>query len=174
MYCGGGWDDTRGAEAWKCSGRRWPGFGLLKRCAYSSLSLACFSGFLRGLVCPNCGDGFLSSCRGFGASAGASVRGGCGAGGSRSRTILYGFWVDREPSWPFAEVACGTIRLKCHLAKVNMLEWGRSHGTYCGLMRELPSSKRLLESPRYVTERSSKKELSFSASFRGMRFAASV
>jgi hypothetical protein len=77
----------RREAAWKCSGRRWPGLGLLKRWAYSSLDLATgFSGFLRGLACPNwgvgagAGAGAFNSWRGF--AAGASL-----CGGSRWRTM---------------------------------------------------------------------------------------
>lgn len=99
----------RGAGCWKCSGRRWPGLGLLKRWAYCSLARACFSGFRSGLVWPNCGAaGALSSSRGLGA--------GTDAGGSRSRTMLGGL------------------------------------------------SKRLLELPRWVAERSSLMSLPLSSS----------
>jgi hypothetical protein len=89
--CGGaGWEECVRGAAWKCSGRRWPGLGLLKRWACSPLALSCFSGFLSGLVSPNCGAGALSSRTGSGAAAGASLCGGCSAGGSRSRTMAEG------------------------------------------------------------------------------------
>jgi hypothetical protein len=160
-YGGGACAGARGGTP-KCSGRRWPGLGLLKRWPYSSLGLFCFNGFRSGLVSPNCGVDAFNFCRGFGAGAGASLC--CGAGGSRSRTMVYGFLVDFN-------VVCGRFGLSSHLAKRRRDGYRKTH---IGLSARLSSSNRLLEFPKCVTEFSSKKELSFSASSCAARFAAFV
>jgi hypothetical protein len=122
--CWGGACAVGRGAIWKCSGRRWPDLGLLNRCECSWLSLACFNGFLSGLVSPNCGVGAFSCCRGLGAGTGASFRRGSVAAGSRSRTMAYGALVDWVPGRAF-ERGCDVWGLSCQCLWLFRTPWSR-------------------------------------------------